>query len=122
MKHIDQGTMMELREKLEEELATLEEDLAGHGRVRSDTGDWEGSSNDADDIEADPIDAADQIEELSNNIPLVEELEEKHEDVEEALERMDHGIYGLCEAGGEPIPVERLLANPSARTCIQHAE
>lgn len=113
---------MELREKLEEELVTLEEELSAHGRVQTEDGDWEGSSVNEDGEESDPNDASDQIEELVTNVPLVEELEAKHEDVEEALERMDHGIYGLCEAGGEPIPVERLVAMPSARTCVQHAE
>lgn len=122
MKHIDQGTMVELRGMLEDELASLEDELAAHGRVQSDTGDWEGSSNEADDVESDPTDAADNIEELATNVPLVEELEDRHDEVTEALERMDHGIYGLCEACGEPISTERLRANPAAATCLKHAE
>lgn len=113
---------MELRESLETELADLEEELSAHGRVIGDGGDWEGSSNEGDDMESDPIDAADQIEELATNVPLVEELEDRYDEVEEALERMDHGAYGICEACGEPIPVERLKANPAAATCIKHTE
>lgn len=122
MKHINQETMMELRESLEAELADLKEELSAHGRSVGDDGDWEGSSNEGDDIESDPVDAADQIEELATNVPLVEELEDRYEEVEEALERMDHGAYGICEACGEPIPVERLKANPAAATCIKHAD
>lgn len=122
MKHINQETIEELRTTLEEELATLEEDLASHGRARGDDGDWEGSANEDERMEADPIDAADNIEELVTNVPLVEELEDRYDEVEEALERMDHGLYGICEACGEPIPVERLKANPAAATCIKHAQ
>ena len=40
----------------------------------------------------------------------------------EAIERMDQGIYGLCEECNEPIKLERLKANPAARTCVEHAE
>ena len=55
-------------------------------------------------------------------MPLVEELEDKHTDVSEALDKMDEGIYGLCEECNEPIPLDRLKANPAARTCIEHAD
>lgn len=123
MKHIPQETMEELREALEVEKENLEEELAAHGRVQSETGNWEGTTNEAFDApEADPIDAADQIEELATNIPLVEELEERHTDVSEALDKMTEGLYGICEVSGEPIPVERLKANPAARTTLEHAE
>ncbi len=122
MKHIEQSEIEELRAALEAEKDTLEEDLASHGRVQDDSGDWSGASENAQGEESDPSDVADQIEELATNVPLVEELEAKHEDVEDALEKMDQGLYGLCEACGEPIPIKRLKANPSARTCVAHAE
>jgi len=38
------------------------------------------------------------------------------------LEKMDEGVYGICEVCNEPIPLDRLKANPSARTDIEHAE
>jgi len=82
---------MELRESLETELADLEEELSAHGRSVGEDGDWEGSSNEGDDMESDPIDAADQIEELATNVPLVEQLEDRYKEVEEARERMTAG-------------------------------
>jgi RNA polymerase-binding transcription factor DksA len=39
-------------------------------------------------------------------------------DVDIALATMDEGGYGCCESCGEPIAGERLLARPTARTCI----
>lgn len=40
-------------------------------------------------------------------------------DVEHALARIDEGSYGICEACGAEIPVERLRAVPAARLCVR---
>lgn len=121
MNHIDQADLEELRGALEAEKDSLEEELASHGRVQDDTGDWQGASIGFEGEEADPLDVGDQIEEFATNSALVEELEQRHKDVEEALERMDAGTYGVCEECGEEIPQDRLEANPAARTCVAHA-
>jgi RNA polymerase-binding transcription factor DksA len=120
-KKISQAELDSLRETLEAERDRLEEELAGHGRVLNDAGDWEGASIGFDGEESDPNDAADQIEELVTNVPLVAELEERHTDIIEAIEKMDEGVYGICEVGNEMIPLERLKANPAARTCVEHS-
>jgi DnaK suppressor protein len=39
----------------------------------------------------------------------------------EALQRLDAGRYGRCERCEGPIAAERLLAGPTARTCIHCA-
>jgi RNA polymerase-binding transcription factor DksA len=122
MKKIPQDELETLRLQLEGEKADLEEELGSHGRVLSETGEWEGSSEGFEGEESDPNDVADQIEELVTNVPLVEELEERHSAVADALGKMDEGVYGLCEVCNEPIPLERLKANPSARTCLEHAD
>jgi len=119
---ISQSELEELRAALEAEKDSLEEELASHGRVLDDSGNWEGASDGFEGTESDPNDVADKIEELATNVPLVEELEQKHTDVIDALEKMDQGIYGLCEACNEPISLDRLQAAPSARTCIQHVD
>jgi len=122
MKKIPQDELEVLRSALEVEKENLEEELASHGRVQSETGDWQGASVGFEGAEPDPNDVADQIEELATNVPLVEELEERHTEVSEALDKMDEGVYGLCEHCNEPIPLDRLKANPSARTCVEHAD
>jgi RNA polymerase-binding transcription factor DksA len=122
MRNIPQSDLEELREALEVQKEGLEEELAGHGRVQTETGDWQGASIGFEGEESDPNDVADQIEELATNVPLVEELEARHLDVVEALEKMETGVYGICEASGEPIPLERLKANPSARTLVEYAD
>ncbi len=121
MQHIPQETMEELRTALEAEKDSLEEELASHGRVQSETGDWQGASIGFEGEEADSSDVADQIEELATNVSLVEELEMRHKEIEAALEHMEGGTYGTCEECGEEIPLDRLEANPAAVTCIEHS-
>ncbi|HVU75397.1 MAG TPA: TraR/DksA C4-type zinc finger protein [Candidatus Paceibacterota bacterium] len=121
-KKLTQEELDSLRESLEAERDRLEEELSAHGRVLNDAGDWEGASIGFEGEEADPNDAADQIEELVTNVPLVAELEERHTDIAEAIEKMDEGVYGICEVGGEAIDLDRLKANPAARTCLEHSD
>ena len=39
-------------------------------------------------------------------------------ELDRALARIADGSYGSCERCGEPIPPDRLLARPAARTCV----
>jgi len=38
--------------------------------------------------------------------------------IEDALERIDKGLYGICIACGEEIPAARLKARPFAMYCV----
>jgi len=42
-------------------------------------------------------------------------------EIADALERIDGGVYGICEGTGKPIAKARLGANPWARYCIKYA-
>ncbi len=50
---------------------------------------------------------------------VLESLKNQLEEVKEALKRIEEGSYGICEKTGKPIPVERLEANPTARTVVE---
>lgn len=39
-------------------------------------------------------------------------------EIDQALDRIEQGIYGICQVGGEPIPRPRLEAIPWARCCV----
>lgn len=119
MQHLSTNQLDELRAALDAEHADLEEQLAEHGRKSG--GDWQGTPKGFDAGEADASDTADRMEELATNVPLVEELESRLKDVKDALERMDKGTYGMCEKDGTEIPLDRLEANPAARTCVAHS-
>lgn len=115
MEHLTETEREELRAMLNAEKDSLEEELTEHGRKVN--GDWQGNSAGFEGQEADSSDAADNIEELAVNIPLVEELESRFKEVLAALKRMEEGVYGLDESG-DPIDVKRLRANPAATTNI----
>ena len=116
---ITEDELNDLRANLEAERDSLDEELAEHGKASGTS--WQGNSSGLTGEEADPNDAADQIEELVTNVPLVDELVRRQRDIKAALERMDSGSYGLCEVCKKPIPLDRLEANPAARTCVAHA-
>jgi RNA polymerase-binding protein DksA len=42
-------------------------------------------------------------------------------EIDAALERIARRTYGICEATGEPIPIERLEAQPWARYTVEAA-
>jgi DnaK suppressor protein len=39
-------------------------------------------------------------------------------EVDRAIERLAAGVHGACERCGQPIPADRLDAQPTARTCV----
>lgn len=60
--------------------------------------------------------------ERSQLAAVTAQIREHLSEIDAALERVADGTYGVCEVGGEPIPVARLEARPTARTCIRHAQ
>lgn len=42
-------------------------------------------------------------------------------EINDALRRIDNGVYGICEGTGKPIGKARLKASPWARYCIKYA-
>ena len=99
-------------EKLEGELSTI--------AVKDSTGDWIPKKNESDtDIdESDRDTVADGIEEYSNNIGILEALEIRYQEILRALKKISDGEYGICEKCNQEIDEKRLLANPSAITCV----
>ncbi len=41
-------------------------------------------------------------------------------EIDEALQRLDEGTYGICVASGDPIPKDRLEAIPEASVRVEH--
>ncbi len=42
-------------------------------------------------------------------------------EIDDALQRIEDGVYGICEGTGNPIPKARLEAQPWARYCVEYA-
>lgn len=66
----------------------------------------------------DQADTGTKTFEREQEISLANSILERITQVERALERLDDGQYGWCERCGNPIPVERLAAFPSATLCV----
>lgn len=61
-----------------------------------------------------------KLESAMSARPESDELESLLEQVDDALDRLDHGAYGLCEVCHESVEAERLMADPLMRYCLEH--
>jgi RNA polymerase-binding transcription factor DksA len=55
------------------------------------------------------------------NLALREDIEQRARQLEEALERLEEGDYGICESCGRPIDPERLEILPRTSLCVECA-
>lgn len=89
-------------------------------------------SHDIDDLEADafatdgdrlsvdnPADIGSESFAQEFSLELLQRDEATLGEIDDALDRVENGTYGLCEACEEPIPKARLNAVPHARNCIE---
>lgn len=66
--------------------------------------------------------AADQVEEYSNLLPVEHSLEIQLRAVNAALEKIEKGNYGKCDKCGKAINKERLKIHPEAKLCEKCAK
>jgi len=111
------------KKQLEKELDLVKMEMSKVGRINpSNPKDWEPVETDMGSDPADNNDVADEMESFGENAAVLNRLEGQFNDIKIALEKIKNGTYGKCEVGGENIPEERLEANPSAKTCIEHSK
>jgi DnaK suppressor protein len=105
----------EIRKRLEAERRRLAELT---GKLSVPNGDSEGeASSELGDYDQHPADMASETFERAKDLSILIGMEAKIADVERALERLEAGTYGICEACGQPIVEARLEAWPAARFC-----
>jgi DnaK suppressor protein len=64
-----------------------------------------------------PADVGTETFDRERDLSILEQVEGELAEVAEALERLEIGTYGRCEACGRPIEDARLEARPEARLC-----
>lgn len=96
------------KEKLEEELGTVAQELNDLGHEDIDP-----SATEKDEL-------ADRMEEFEEHQGESSALLKRRNELTAALQRITDGTFGICEECGEKIDEERLEANPAARTCSAH--
>ena len=63
-------------------------------------------------------DVATETFEREKDLSILDSVEGELADIEHALQRLDDGTYGTCEACGKPIGDDRLEAMPATRYCL----
>jgi DnaK suppressor protein len=89
------------RQRLAEERARIENELAGR-------------QGDSSDEPEDTGDQADELVQASTDSALREDLEQTLEAIDRADQRLEEGTYGKSVISGDPIPDERLEVIPWA--------
>lgn len=113
MKHLTSQQLATLRVALDEKLSRL---TAYNHHVES-----ESPVNDPDRLENNEAgDDASEAYEILESEALGDVSMDMVREVQAAIERIEEGTYGLDVHTGEPIPYERLLLLPEAKTA--HAE
>jgi len=105
------AALLNERQRLLGDVSRLQEDNI-HRSVREASGALSG----------DPSENVDEEYARSFSMAIAANKQEALQEIDEALDRIDEGAYGLCEICGEKIPQKRLSAKPSARTCLKCAE
>ena len=62
---------------------------------------------------------AQEVGEYSTNLATEKVLESTLRDINNALDRIEKGTYGICKYCGRPINKKRLLARPVASACVE---
>ncbi len=103
-----------LKEKLLKEKETLEQELSKLATKEED-GSYEAKHIE---IGRDEESNADEVESYADNLDIIKTLENNLKEVKEALIQMENKTYGKCTNCHKEIPLERLLAYPSATVCL----
>jgi len=114
------STLKKLERKLQEERERLETIIRDHERDRELAMLAEGSADRSPD--PDNVDGGAIAVDLETDRSMVENARALREAVIHAQDRMEKGLYGICEVTGEPIPVARLEAIPYATMTVEAAK
>ena len=74
--------------------------------------------NDSNELFADPADRATAESDRSFTLRIRDRELRLIRNIQAALQRIDEGVYGICEECGEDISLSRLKARPVTRLCI----
>jgi RNA polymerase-binding transcription factor DksA len=108
----------ELKTKLEAQKESLQKELETFASKDPDSKhNWDAKYPNREDGDKD--EEADGVSEYQNALSLEHTLETKLKNVNNALEKIAKGGYGICENCGKEIDEERLLACPEAKTCLK---
>ena len=126
---LDQKTISEIKTALEKErdlltreletIATPDPNLKDDWDIKHE--EWsENQITSKEALEGD--ESVNEVDEDMKNKALSDRLELRLREVNNALKRIENNSYGICETCKKEIPLERLKANPAAKTDLEHAD
>ncbi len=115
---MDKKIIEELKSKLTEEKEEIEKSLKGiaqkdphaPGGWRASVPDFDGGSMEEE---------SDEVENYQNLLSQETSLENQLKEINDALEKIRMGKYGICENCKKEIEIERLETYPAAKTCLK---
>lgn len=113
---IDKKIQEELKNKLLVEKSRIESELGRFAKPTDVPGDYETKFED---IGRSIDENASEVEGYADNLALEDTLEKELKKVNNALEKIGSGDYGICQNCGEEIDIERLRTYPAAQNCIK---
>ena len=115
-KELDQKTIKEIEKQLLVQRKQVMDDLADLSR--KDNHEADNMSPKFPEYGDKPDENAQEISDYSTNILTEKVLEKSLEDINSTLNRISKGTYGVCKYCGNTIAAKRLLARPTASSCI----
>ena len=105
-----QQTLLAKREQIKENIQRLEGESSGRDRLSRETAkqDFEGGG-----------DAALEAMERSQSAAMIGNLHDMLTSIDEALQKIEDGTYGICQWCDKNIPKKRLDALPEATMCTE---
>lgn len=100
--------LLDMKKEAEESLEEYRDDRAKEDYPNDNTGEISSVADH-------PANLGTDQHERAKEQTFYEQAREKLMEVNDALQRIEEGRYGKSEMSGEPIPVERLEAMPTAR-------
>ncbi len=108
------------RRMLQQEQARLQDVKAGFDAEHLHDESEDDSISELSHLQQHQADVGSETFEREKDFSILEQVEAELHDVQRALQRLDEGTYGICEACNQPIGDERLEAQPATRFCIKH--
>jgi DnaK suppressor protein len=115
-KELDQKMIKEIESQLLKQKKQIMNDLADLSR--KDNHEADNMSTKFPEYGDKPDENAQEISDYSTNIMTEKVMEKSLEDINKTLDRIAKGTYGICKYCGNPIAAKRLLARPTASSCI----
>ena len=120
---MDQKLLLKIKIKLEQEKKEIEARLKKFAnKDKNLKDDWDTrfpSFNGKESGSASLEQAADEVEEYSNLLPVEHSLELKLKNINSALNKIKSKKYGICDKCQKKIEKERIKAYPEAQYCLK---